>query len=436
MRWLGAKLTALGYEVWADVMRLRGGSDWSRDLEEALRLRSAKVLLVCTPSGLDKQGVRNEIAMAVGIGKQLGDREFIIPLRLEPYESPFQIAQAQYVDFKAGWAQGFTELAELLSQFPSLRKEPGRSTEAWLGAQRIGATRLIERQERLSSNWLLFRKLPEKVFYCEPPVGFQTERFQQRNLHAWPVVPFKSGVLTFAPPDSNGMMGNDLPAKVIGEIETERFLERGWSEMGIPWYEAGRVFSDLANQAFESLLHHQGLSFSEGASGRRWWFGDVKTAPLTQVAFDWKHQKGRRQIVGQSEKRGTFWHYAISGQVRTSPVRHARISASLIFSNNGLNALDDPRKAHRLRRSFAKTWRNARWRDMMLAFLWWISKGKSELALPVGQDRFFILSMPPASFMSPVCVLHDGEDPPDEDDPDFDDSEWDDHPEYDEGGEE
>jgi hypothetical protein len=73
---------------------------------------------------------------------------------------------------------------------------------------------------------------------------------------------------------------------------------------------------------------------------------------------------------------------------------------------------------------------------MMLAFLWWISKGKSELALPVAQDRFFILSMPPASFMSPVCVLHDGEDPPDEDDPDFDDSEWDDHPEYDEGGEE
>ena len=53
MRWLGAKLTALGYEVWADVMRLRGGSDWSRDLEEALRLRAAKVLLVCTPSGLD-----------------------------------------------------------------------------------------------------------------------------------------------------------------------------------------------------------------------------------------------------------------------------------------------------------------------------------------------------------------------------------------------
>jgi len=432
VRWLGAKLTALGYEVWADVMRFRGGADWARDLEEALRLRSAKMLLVCTPSSLDKQGVRNEIEMATGLAKQLGDREFIIPLRLEPYESPFRIAQAQYVDFKEGWGPGFAELAELLSQFPSLRKEPGRSTEAWLGAQRSGATKLIEKQERLSSNWLLFRGIPKNIHYCEPPVGFQTERFQHRNLHAWPAVPFRAGVLTFASPDIEGMLGSDLPAKVVGKIETELFLKHGWADMGIAWFEARRIFSDLGNQAFESMLNGKGLSFSEGSSGRRWWYGDVKTAPLTQIAFKWKHQNGRRQIVGQSEKRGTFWHYAISGQIRTSPVRHARVSASLIFSANGMDALNDPRKAHRLRRSFAKSWRNARWRDMMLAFIWWISGGKDVLALPVAEGRNILLSVPPANFASPVSVLHDGEDPPDDDDPDFDDSEWDDYLDIDE----
>ena len=50
-RWLGAKLAAMGYEVWADVMRLHGGSDWSRELEEALRERAIKMLLVCTLQG-------------------------------------------------------------------------------------------------------------------------------------------------------------------------------------------------------------------------------------------------------------------------------------------------------------------------------------------------------------------------------------------------
>lgn len=70
VRWLGAKLTAMGYEVWADVMRLHGGVDWARELEGALRKRAAKMLLVCTPTGLEKQGVRNEIQ----IGSDLGNR--------------------------------------------------------------------------------------------------------------------------------------------------------------------------------------------------------------------------------------------------------------------------------------------------------------------------------------------------------------------------
>ena len=33
--WLGSRLTAAGYEVWADVLRLRGGQDWQRLLEDA-----------------------------------------------------------------------------------------------------------------------------------------------------------------------------------------------------------------------------------------------------------------------------------------------------------------------------------------------------------------------------------------------------------------
>ena len=78
-RWLGAKLAAMGYEVWADVIRLHGGSDWSRELEEVLRKRTIKMLLVCTPAGLTKQGVRNEIEIGAQLAQALNDREFIIP---------------------------------------------------------------------------------------------------------------------------------------------------------------------------------------------------------------------------------------------------------------------------------------------------------------------------------------------------------------------
>ena len=163
----------MGYEVWADVMRLRGGADWARELEEALRKRAIKMLVVCTPNGLDQQGVRNEIEIATQLARELGDREFIIPLRLQPYEAPFRIAQAQYIDFSHSWAAGLAELVELLVNNQKIPRTLGRSMEGWLSAQSLGATRLVQRSERLISNWLIFRRLPRFIRYCEPRLGSQ-----------------------------------------------------------------------------------------------------------------------------------------------------------------------------------------------------------------------------------------------------------------------
>jgi TIR domain len=61
--WLGGKLTALGYQVFADVLRLKGGDDWERILEDAIRNKAKRFLLVGTPGGVQKQGVGNEITI-------------------------------------------------------------------------------------------------------------------------------------------------------------------------------------------------------------------------------------------------------------------------------------------------------------------------------------------------------------------------------------
>ena len=422
--WLGAKLAAMGYEVWADVMRLHGGADWSRELERALREQTIKMLAVCTPAAVGKDGVRNEIEIASQLAKELNDTEFIIPLKLKAYQSPFRIARAQYVDFSRSWAAGLAELADLLTTTYKIPKKAGRTVEPWLAAQSRGATRLIERRERLTSNWLRLQSLPGTVHYCEPPTGFPLGKFQERSLHRWPVVPFGAGVLTFAAPEA-GVLGPDMPARSVVELPIREFLKDGWLRLGIQGYEARRQFADLGNQAFEAFAHKRGLIAFEGSNGRRAWWGDVRTVPLTQVPFNWEHQKGRRQIIGKSDKRDVFWHFAVMGNVRTSPVRHMRISARLIFSENGMDAIGDAKRMHRLRRSFAKGWRNARWRDMLLAFLWWLAEGEAQIALPVSAKERLVLAVPPLSFASAVTVVHAGEEPADEDDPDIEVDDWD-----------
>lgn len=422
-RWLGAKLAAMGYEVWADVMRLRGGDDWARELETALRNRSIKLLVACTPTAMEAQGVRNEIEIGARLSKELGDPKFIIPLKLQSYEPHFRIAHLQYINFSNGWAKGLAELVDLLLNVHKVLRVREVEIRPWITAQAYGASKLVQRDEVLTSNWLDFKSTPTALFYSEPPSGFSLERFQARNLHTWPVVPVAGGVLSFTEPGANGLLAPDMPAKRLALIRVDDFLAHGSGRLGISAQDARRQYSDLGNQALERFLCGRGLSSYDMANGLRAWWGAIGAVPLSKIKFSWGDHKGARQIIGQSGKRGIHWHYGVTGQVRTWPLQHLRIYSRLIFTENGRDPISSSKRMHRLRRSFAKSWRNPRWRDMLAAFLWWLSEGKPQIAMPVSPNFFLVLNLPPLVFTAPITVAHAGAAPEDEDDPDVADEE-------------
>jgi len=421
--WLGAKLAALGYEVWADVLRLRGGDDWQRKLEQALRTRAAKVLLVANPRAVDKQGVRNEIQIASDVARKIGDQEFIIPLRLAPFEAPFLIAHAQYIDFQRGWAAGLAELLDVLSATYKLPRQSSDQSAIWREVQLIHARTVSATPERLISNWLAIEQLPAKLRFFEFRTG--AERAAQARVKdaPLPVVPFRQGFLTFARMDElQDHFGPSLPLKLQGERRLDGFLEDGWSIFDIARLDARNKFSDLARQAMETALRGRGLKgFALSGFQTAWWV-PLDAAPTGKVAFRWADISGLRQIQGVSSKRRMNWHFGVSVAVRTAPLRHARIISRLIFTEDGQKPFDDPAKMHRLRRSFAKTWRNARWRDMLLAFLHWLADGSTEWRVPVTSDEALVLTLPPMTWMAPVSMPLDAETPEvDDDDPSDDD---------------
>jgi len=184
------------------------------------------------------------------------------------------------------------------------------------------------------------------------------------------------------------------------------------------------MYVDLGSQAFDKYCISRNLKGYLGSGRRLSWWADIKTAPLAKVKFDWGYRCGSRQIIGHSDKRGIHWHYAISAQLRISPFRHLRVAARLVFSQNGMDAIEDKRRAHSLRRSLAKGWRNARWRDMLCAYLWWLSEDHYSLKLPVGHGEFVTVKLPPTQFSCPVCVDETNLAVEDEDDPDIPVDDW------------
>lgn len=434
--WLGGKLTALGYQVFADILRLKGGDDWERILEDAIRNKAAKFLLVATPHGVQKQGVRNEIAIATETGKKIGEASFIIPLRLAAYPPPLQIAHAQYVDFEKGWSVALAELLALLKDAGIPANATADQAQSWQALQLKDARTIGAGPETLISNWLLIDNLPPNIFFIDFKGGISIGAAQAAmNACSIPIATHNRGFISFAPLHQlQEYFGPNLPLEIVYERATEDFLDSGWPAIHMLPRVARPKFTDLSRRALDLFFEGKGLKSFENANGRKAWWPTFAKATKNQLSFAWKDgPSGRRQIVGQSEKRGFHWHYGVSCWARSGPVRHVRIGGRVIFTSNGHDVIGDSRRLHRMRRTFCKGWRNDKWRDLLLAFLFWIADGAEFVDVPFGENAAMRLRLPPLTLVAPFGVDSpaDSTSPEDEEDDVIVDFEGDDGEELD-----
>ena len=399
--WLGAKLTALGFEVFADLLRLRGGDDWERILENAIRERATKVLLVATPHSVQKQGVRNEITIATQTAKKIGDNQFIVPLRLAPFDAPLQIAHAQYIDFSKGWASGLNELLALLTELNVPRSGGAANAGLWQGVQLKDARTVATVPERLVSNWLAIESLPARIRFFDFKGGISIGKAQKAIQESpVPVTAFNRGFISFAPLHQlQDYFGPNLPLECVAERSTDNFLDEGWPDLHLPVRDARAKFTDLVRQSFDGFFLAKGLKSFEIASGWLAWWPTAARATLKRQGFNWADgPSGSRQIVGRSNKRGFHWHYGVTCWARTAPVRHVRVAGRVVFTTDGHSPIGDAKRPHRLRRSFCKNWRNDKWRDLLLTFSFWLAEGSVFVDVPMGDCAMMRLVVPPMIF--------------------------------------
>lgn len=404
--WLGGHLTALGYRVFADVLRLKGGDDWERVLEDAIRNRTKRFLLVGTPGGVQKQGVRNEITLAIETAKRIKEDGFIVPLRLAAYAPPLQIAHAQYIDFERGWARGLAELLPLLEEAGIPKYPAGEAAQSWQSLQLKDARSIGTTPEDLVSNWLSIDALPASIAFYDFKSGISIGAAQKaRKDCPLPIAAHGRGFLSFAPLyELQEYFGPYLPLEIADTCETNTFLDVGWQSQRLTPKDCRPKFTDISRRALDTYFESQGLKSFEYASGRTAWWATTRHASMDQHSFAWSSFKGRRQLVGRSEKRGFHWHYGVSCLARSGPIRHVRVAGRVVFTSNGHDLIGDARRLHRMRRTFCKGWRNDKWRDLLLAFWHWISEGAESVEVPLGDGANMRLRLPPIIFTTPFGV--------------------------------
>jgi hypothetical protein len=174
---------------------------------------------------------------------------------------------------------------------------------------------------------------------------------------------------------------------------------------GLEWQEASRMLSYLFRTAWDSAMHFKGLQSYEMANGKKAWYPIVGYAPDDKTFYaDMDGVERWRKLVGKSEKRQVNWHFGMEAWPSIGKDPYLVLKPHVVFSADGNTPICSDKRMHRLRRGFCKSWWNARWRDLMLAYTSWVSGGSSFIELPVGSEQNIELSYRPVIFESPVSL--------------------------------
>lgn len=107
------KLEQSGFTVWRDMSGIRGGEDWRRAIDDAIKQAFA-LIVVMTPEAKASEYVTYEWAFAWGSGIK------VIPLLLKHTQLHPRLESLQYLDFTNRHARPWDTLKELLGEAQSL----------------------------------------------------------------------------------------------------------------------------------------------------------------------------------------------------------------------------------------------------------------------------------------------------------------------------
>ena len=407
--WLGPRLEEAGYAVFADLLTLEAGERWRRVITETLQDRVVKMLLCCRDSTLAKEGVQEEIGIALDLAKTLQDPKFLIPLRLEPYRKLFGIGELQYIDFVRGWAEGLVRLLATLKRQRVPRNEAAvRINPNWESYRLRGAKKLRNEPERLTSNWLRVVSAPDVIRYFEPTGPINRIALANACQNArYPSALAHLGFLSFRTAEEvNAAFASIGRFGARQETDLMTFIADGLPACSLRSQDASNAVVSMFRQAWNGYCRDRG--FHEYTYSKATAFHASSVQARIGERIPWGRQGDRRSSMLRNLAKGQVWQFGVSCSPAFWPFPHFKLKSRVLFSpplaDEAGEPFGDHRKQHRLRRTVCKGWRNKQWHGRLMAFLELLSGDMSSIALPLGESAFVRLDAAPILFTSPVST--------------------------------
>lgn len=393
-RWLAARLVMAGYDTWVDLRSLKGGQDFWDEIENELRHRVIKQIVLISPH-IRKPGVKKELALGDAMGRQLNDPDFMIPIRIAPVphsEFPPELLRRYAIEALPSWSACLPLLLETLQDagVPRSASSRGDLVANIVAAQEIARQAIVRSPEKLVSNW--FDLAPGR-----PNLRMFGSKGTAGQLDAWldtvrlPFIRHSGLVGTFCDPATFAAAGSGGPTLI------ERFnlpfdsLVRGSDDTPfIDRADARRNVTNLVRQHWDLALERRGLKMFEFAAGKTGWYFPDGLIDGSVTADLGDGLRVDRVLTGKFKERR--WHLCLVARTRLWPDPLIRVHANIALSENAKVLAGEA--THSLRRRLTRSWWNNKWRDLLLAGMHWLAEGQPMLSVAAGTEAFGVSAVP------------------------------------------
>lgn len=394
-RWLGARLAAAGYRVWLDLRSLRGGQDFWDEIEKTLRTTAIKQIVVASHH-LNKPGVKKELAIGDAVARQLGDPDFIIPIRSENVsfsDLPPELIRRDTINAYPSWGSCLAKLLKTLSESGVPRKsdEASEFFASLVEAQERGRLSVVDEPEMLWSNWFSIDPMPELLrLFGSKGTREQFDRWLKSSNA--PYVSHSGLAATFCDPNTFQLSGADGPTlEPRFWLNTSDLLAGRNIEPFVSRADARAHLVNLLRQHWDLAMMRRGLQRFEFSAGRiGWFFPDG----LTQGPVKFVLPNGRRvSRVVSGKFKDRRWHLCLVAKPMLWPAPTLRVHANMALSLDGKTPLPGT-QTQRVRMRLTKSWWNDKWRDLLLAGMNWIAQDNPTISISAGDEDFGISALP------------------------------------------
>lgn len=361
--WLTLKLTALGYRVWCDRIKLLGGESYPRDIDDAIKTGTFRVLALLSHHSIQKPNPLKERTLALNLARERRE-DFLIPLNVDglpPTSLDWMLSDLSYIPFTS-WSDGLSALLKKLEAVSAPRENPdgAAAVHSWLDA----GLNVTDRPERLWTNLIpiqlpaITRRITLRV---EGGGDWPADlpRYQQSERVAW----------SFAEPPSMRFTNVE---QMLWSGERRRFDGMSLAD----------IVARLVQEHLDAHCRSRGLRRASNGD----WFFPGALVPSDVLRFTtYTGRSTRTKVVGERK----FWsgprpercRYHLSFTLRPRLFGFGR-PMILLRPRVVLTELSgeqmDATKLVRRRKALCKSWFNHHWLSRVLAVSSFLGGGATE----------------------------------------------------------